>query len=83
MTDLTQVIRWNTGFIRGLAQSVLEHAKTVRGSLTGYKPVDEPKAPSRKAKSAGPSASAKKPRAAKRATKSASKSGRGKKTLNG
>jgi len=36
MTDLSQVIRWNTGFIRGLAQSVLDRAKTIRSGLVGY-----------------------------------------------
>lgn len=35
MTDLSQLVRWNAGFVRGLAQSVLERAKTIRTSLTG------------------------------------------------
>ena len=34
MADLSQVIRWNANFVRGLAQSVLERAKTIRGSLS-------------------------------------------------
>lgn len=33
MADLTQVIRWNAGFLRGLAQSVLDRAKVIRSSL--------------------------------------------------
>lgn len=33
MTDLSNMIRWNTNFVRGLAQSVLERAKTIRGTL--------------------------------------------------
>ena len=33
MTDLSQMIRWNANFVRGLAQSVLERAKVIRGSL--------------------------------------------------
>ena len=36
MTDLTQVIRWNAGFMRGLAESVLHRAKTIRNSLNPY-----------------------------------------------
>ena len=36
MTDFSQMIRWNAGFVRGLAQSVLERAKTIRTSLTAY-----------------------------------------------
>jgi hypothetical protein len=36
MADLTNVIRWNAGFIRGLAQSVLERARTVRSGLVPY-----------------------------------------------
>ena len=34
MTDITQMIRWNANFVRGLAQSVLERAKVFRSSLT-------------------------------------------------
>ncbi len=34
MPDLSQVIRWNAGFVRGLAQSVLERARVIRGSLS-------------------------------------------------
>ncbi|MGZ3723501.1 MAG: hypothetical protein ACXVA9_11250 [Bdellovibrionales bacterium] len=36
MTDLTQMIRWNANFVRGLAQSVLERAKVIRSTLTPY-----------------------------------------------
>jgi hypothetical protein len=36
MTDLTQMIRWNANFVRGLAQSVLDRAKVIRSSLTPY-----------------------------------------------
>lgn len=42
MTDLTQMIRWNTSFVRGLAESVLNRAKVIRTSLgpqTKAKPV--------------------------------------------
>ena len=40
MTDLSQMIRWNAGFVRGLAQSVLDRAKSIRTTLTNYS--DEP-----------------------------------------
>lgn len=40
MTDLTQVIRWNAGFVRGLAESVLNRAKSIRSTLVSYS--DEP-----------------------------------------
>jgi hypothetical protein len=33
MTDLSGMIRWNANFVRGLAQSVLERAKVIRGTL--------------------------------------------------
>ena len=36
MTDLSQMIRWNTKFVRGLAQSVLDRAKVIRSSLEPY-----------------------------------------------
>ena len=36
MSDLTQMIRWNANFVRGLAQSVLDRAKVIRTSLTPY-----------------------------------------------
>jgi hypothetical protein len=36
MTDLSQMIRWNAGFVRNLAQTVLDRAKTIRTSLTTY-----------------------------------------------
>ena len=36
MTELSQMIRWNTGFMRGLAESVLNRAKLIRSSLTPY-----------------------------------------------
>jgi len=37
MTDnLTQMIRWNANFVRGLAQSVLDRAKVIRSTLTPY-----------------------------------------------
>lgn len=39
MTDLTQMLRWNAGFVRGLAQSVLDRAKAIRGSLPPYSAV--------------------------------------------
>jgi hypothetical protein len=38
MADLTQMIRWNANFVRGLAQSVLDRAKVIRGSLAPYSP---------------------------------------------
>ena len=34
MTDLSQMLRWNANFVRGLAQSVLERAKVIRSTLT-------------------------------------------------
>jgi len=36
MTDITQMIRWNANFVRGLAQSVLDRAKVIRSTLTPY-----------------------------------------------
>lgn len=30
---MTDLIRWNAGFVKGLAQSVLERAKVIRLSL--------------------------------------------------
>lgn len=30
---MTELIRWNAGFVRGLAQSVLDRAKVIRLSL--------------------------------------------------
>lgn len=51
MTEITNVIRWNANFVRGLAQSVLERARVIRGSLTAgpsewtkRKPKAKPKA---------------------------------------
>lgn len=35
VNDLGGVLRWNAGFVRGLAQSVLERARAIRGSLPG------------------------------------------------
>ncbi len=34
MTDLSQMLRWNAGFVRGLAQSVLERARLIRSTLS-------------------------------------------------
>lgn len=36
MADLTGVLRWNANFVRGLAQSVLERARNIRTTLSGY-----------------------------------------------
>jgi hypothetical protein len=36
MTDLSQLVRWNAGFVRGLAESVLNRAKSIRTTLTAY-----------------------------------------------
>lgn len=33
MSELSQMIRWNTKFVRGLAQSVLERARVIRHGL--------------------------------------------------
>jgi hypothetical protein len=43
MTDLTQIVRWNTGFMRGLAESVLNRAKTIRSTLAPYTAAAAPK----------------------------------------
>ena len=48
MTDLSQMFRWNTGFVRGLAQSVLERAKVIRGSLSPQSGASEAASPARK-----------------------------------
>ncbi|HMN69681.1 MAG TPA: hypothetical protein PKC28_14155 [Bdellovibrionales bacterium] len=50
MTDFSQVIRWNAGFVRGLAQSVLERARVIRGSLVSAPPVAAAAKPSAKTK---------------------------------
>lgn len=34
MTDISDMIRWNANFVRGLAQSVLERAKSIRNSVS-------------------------------------------------
>ncbi len=34
MTDLSNVIRWNANFVRGLAESVLNRARVIRSSLS-------------------------------------------------
>jgi hypothetical protein len=37
MTDnISQMIRWNANFVRGLAQSVLDRAKVIRSTLEPY-----------------------------------------------
>lgn len=51
MTDLTQLVRWNAGFVRGLAESVLNRAKSIRTTLTAYG--EEPVAKSAKATTGG------------------------------
>ena len=61
MTDLSQVIRWNAGFVRGLAQSVLDRAKTIRSTLTE-------KTASPDLKAAPAKTSAKKPASKRKAT---------------
>lgn len=33
MPEFTQMIRWNAGFVRGLAESVLARAKVIRETL--------------------------------------------------
>jgi hypothetical protein len=66
VTDLSQVIRWNANFVRGLAQSVLERAKVVRGSLeAAATPSKTKKAPAKSKKAPN----AKKPKAAPRRKK--------------
>ena len=76
MTDLTQVIRWNTGFVRGLAQSVLDRAKIVRSTLTSAAAPTKPKSAVKKKAS-----TSKKPKAKAKST--AGRGGRSKKTLHG
>lgn len=44
---MTDLIRWNAGFVKGLAQSVLERAKVIRLSL---EPATEKKSPKKTAK---------------------------------
>ncbi len=51
------MIRWNAGFVRGLAQSVLDRAKSIRTTLTAYTEEPIPR-----------SAAAAKPASKKRAT---------------
>lgn len=36
MTNIPNVIRWNANFVRGLAQSVLERARVIRGTLAPF-----------------------------------------------
>jgi len=42
MTGIPNVIRWNANFVRGLAQSVLERARVIRGTLKAA-PVAKPR----------------------------------------
>jgi len=53
MTDLSEMIRWNANFVRGLAQSVLDRAKVIRSTLKSYEPTAEIKIAKPKIKSGG------------------------------
>src|SRR4051812_13244226 len=53
MTDLSQMIRWNANFVRGLAQSVLERARVIRESLTPTRSGSNPRDAATPAKRAG------------------------------
>jgi hypothetical protein len=72
MTDISQMIRWKTGFVRGLAQSVLERAKAIRSTLAPYAAVVETMSKVSKPKRR---ASGKRP-ATPRVTKARAKSGK-------
>jgi hypothetical protein len=48
MTDISGMIRWNANFVRGLAESVLSRAKTIRTSLTKEAGAEGPKRPAAK-----------------------------------
>lgn len=50
MSNIPNVIRWNANFVRGLAQSVLERARSIRGSLGPTKPSKPVKKSARKAR---------------------------------
>jgi hypothetical protein len=66
--DVTELIRWNAGFVRGLAQSVLDRAKVIRLSLeqaTGRKPLK--KVVKKVAKKANPGKKARKTKKVKKA----------------
>jgi hypothetical protein len=66
--DVTELIRWNAGFVRGLAQSVLDRAKVIRLSLeqaTGRKPLK--KVVKKAAKKATPGKKARKTKKVKKA----------------
>lgn len=78
MADLTQVIRWNAGFVRGLAQSVLDRARIVRSTLTSYTAEETP-APK---KSAAP-AKKRAPSGARKKAAAKAGSARRKKTVHG
>jgi hypothetical protein len=36
MAELSQMIRWNAGFVRGLAEGILRRAEKIRSSLKPY-----------------------------------------------
>lgn len=50
MTDLSQMIRWNANFVRGLAESVLNRAKVIRTSLTAGNMPEKNEAPKKSSK---------------------------------
>lgn len=59
MTELSQVIRWNTNFVRGLAEAVLNRARAIRGTL----PETPVKKTAAKAVKSKPARKSKRPRA--------------------
>jgi hypothetical protein len=50
MTDISGMIRWNANFVRGLAESVLSRAKTIRTSLTKEAAEQPKKSPAKRSK---------------------------------
>lgn len=71
MTDLSQMLRWNTSFVRGLAESVLERAKVIRQTLD--------KSIARQQPSVATKSKAKKSMTVKKAAKSVAKANLGSK----
>lgn len=58
MAELTQLLRWNTNFVRGLAQTVLERAKSIRNSLPASAAATLPPTPKKAATRKSPATKA-------------------------
>jgi len=83
MADITQMIRWNTQFVRGLAQTILNRARIIRSSLAPHQ-AEETKSMTKPSKQSQKTTRSRKPsspakgavRVAKRRSAAATKSKR-------